>query len=82
MVRTYGTSSIRVIELGDQGKNKNLNVRLHPKYPYLKSEVLFAVKEEMAQKPNDVLCRRVPLAFIDKGATEEVLTEVVKLMGS
>jgi glycerol-3-phosphate dehydrogenase len=65
-VKTYGTSSLRVVEMGGDVKGKSLNERLHPRFPYLKSEVVFAVREEMALKPNDILCRRLPLAFIDE----------------
>jgi glycerol-3-phosphate dehydrogenase len=67
-----------VVRLGDA---HNLNVRLHPDYDFLKSEVLFAAKYELAQKPNDVLCRRIPIAILNKKLAEELLPEVVEIMG-
>ena len=39
--------------------------RLHEDYPFVEGEVLHAIRSEMAIKPNDVLCRRVPVSFID-----------------
>lgn len=34
----------------------------------------------MAQKPNDVVCRRVPISFLDtKCAAEKVLPQVVEI---
>ncbi len=70
LVHSYGTMSIRVADLGhpdpNQKNSKSLNTRLHPDYPFLKSEILYAIRHEMAEKPNDVLCRRVPIAFLNK----------------
>jgi len=34
----------------------------------------------MAEKPNDVLCRRVPISFLHEKATNELLPEVVEMM--
>lgn len=69
LIHTYGTSALRVVELGEiNQKNKGLgtNERIHPDYPFLKSEIAYASKNEMAVKPTDVLCRRVPIAFLNK----------------
>lgn len=70
LVKTYGTTGWRVLAMG---KNANLNERLADQYPFLKAEVLFAIRCEMAQKPNDVVCRRVPVSFIDTKTTAEVI---------
>jgi glycerol-3-phosphate dehydrogenase len=70
LVKTYGTTAWRVLALG---KNASLNERLAEEYPFLKSEVLFAIRCEMAQKPNDVVCRRVPVSFIDTKTTVDVI---------
>lgn len=58
-----------------------MNVRLHPDYEFLKSEVLYATRFELAEKPNDILCRRIPLAVLNRKIAEEVLKEVVEIMG-
>jgi len=43
-----------------------MNVRIHTDYPFLKSEILYAIRNEMAEKPNDIICRRVPIGFLNK----------------
>ncbi len=48
--------------------------------PYLEGEVVWAVREELAQKPLDVLVRRMGLALLDQKAAEEALPRVVALM--
>ena len=63
LIHSYGTMSIRVAKLG---KELHLNERIDPDYPFLKSELAYAVKYEMTEKPNDVICRRVPIAFLNK----------------
>ena len=70
---------MRVVETGQiRGKND----RLHPDYAFTESEVLYSVLSEMAVKPNDVICRRVPVSFIDEGATKDIiLPKVVQIMG-
>lgn len=71
--------ALRVVE---EGKAKNLNVPLHEDYPYMKSEIQYACRYEMAEKATDILCRRCPLAFLNLEAAKKVLPEVVELMGS
>ena len=69
LVHTYGTASLRIVDLGEQNASKKINgqnERVHKDYPFLKSEIAYAAKFEMAQKPNDVLCRRVPIGLLDQ----------------
>ena len=35
----------------------------------------------MAEKPNDIVCRRIPLAVLNKEIAKEILGEVVEIMG-
>lgn len=70
MIKTFGTTSVRVAKLG---KEASLNKRLSMDYPFLESEVLFGIRSEMAQKPNDIVCRRVPVSFIDTESTRDVI---------
>lgn len=78
LFHSYGTNSIRVVRLGDEHK---LNQRLHPDYDFLKSEILYATKYEMAEKPNDILCRRMPIAILNRHVAENLIKEVVEIMG-
>lgn len=42
--------------------------------------MLYAIRCEMAMKPNDVVCRRVPISFLDsKMAADEMLPQVVEI---
>jgi glycerol-3-phosphate dehydrogenase len=71
LIHTYGTSSTRIVELGESNKlkgNSGTNDRVHPDYPFLKSEISYASKNEMAVKASDIICRRVPIAFLNKEA--------------
>ena len=64
------------------GQIRKLTGRLHPDYPFLESEVLYSVQSEMAVKPNDIVCRRVPISFIDVAAARDtILPKVVEIMG-
>ncbi len=67
LVQTYGTSVIRVLDLSPKGSDQfKANVqKLHPEFPYIKAEVLYAARYEMCEKPNDVICRRMPIAFLN-----------------
>ena len=56
--------------------------RLHPDFPYLQAEVLFAVRHEFACKPLDVLTRRLPLALLDYQASLDALPLVVQIMAT
>ena len=55
--------------------------RLHPDYPFIRGEIMYAVRQELCEKPNDVICRRMPIAVLNKKAALEVLGEVVEIMG-
>ena len=45
-----------------------LKERVHPDYPFLRSEIIYAIRQEMAVKPNDILCRRMPIGILNKAA--------------
>lgn len=68
----YGTLAPEVAALGDR--------LLLPGLPYLEGEVVWAVREELAQKPLDVLARRLGLALLDRKRAEEALPRVGDLM--
>ena len=85
LVHSYGTMSLRVAQLGQfltsQKKGKvNYNERLHPDYPFLRSELYYSARFEMAEKPNDILCRRVPIAILNKEAGLKLIPEAVEAL--
>jgi len=57
-----------------------LNEKIHPDYSYLKAEVVWMVKEEMAIKVEDVLARRFRILFLDARAATEMAPLVAEIM--
>ncbi|KAF0689660.1 Aste57867_18897 [Aphanomyces stellatus] len=84
LMKNYGTRALQIGELEQSGflhrKAGDHPKRLHPKYPYLESEVVFAVQQEYAVKAVDVLARRTRLAFVDAVASDEVMDKVISMM--
>mmetsp|Transcript_8482 Transcript_8482/g.14264 ORF Transcript_8482/g.14264 Transcript_8482/m.14264 type:complete len:86 (-) Transcript_8482:30-287(-) len=57
------------------------NERIHAEYPFIRGEIYNAIENEMAQKPNDILCRRIPLSFLNSKAAEGLIEQVGVIMG-
>ncbi|GAA6755552.1 glycerol-3-phosphate dehydrogenase [Thermus sp. 2.9] len=74
LYHTYGKEAGRVAALGDRP--------LVPGLPHLEGEVVYAVREELAWKPLDVLVRRMGLGLLDQEKAKEALPRVVELMAS
>ena len=55
--------------------------RLHEDLPFMEGEVAYATKFELAEKPNDVIVRRLGIGIIDRKKAEEVMPKVVDIMG-
>ncbi len=62
----YGSDREKVLELINE--QADWAKKLHPNYPYLRAEVIWAVRHEMAQTVEDILARRVRLLFVDARA--------------
>lgn len=54
--------------------------KLHPDYPYLRGEVIWAARFEMARTVEDVLARRIRILFLDARAAIEMSREVAQLL--
>ncbi|SHJ29173.1 glycerol-3-phosphate dehydrogenase [Malonomonas rubra DSM 5091] len=74
---SYGDQALM---LAEEGREADLNRRLHPNHPYIEAEVLFAARHEFALRAIDVLARRTPLALIDQSASLQVLPRVIEIM--
>ena len=61
-------------------ENKHFKEPLHPDLPYLKGEVIWAVRHEMARTVEDFLARRARALFLDARASMEMAPSVAKLM--
>lgn len=78
--RVYGSdaSSIAKMIVDDPSLGELLNPRL----PYTRAEVLWAVREEMAETVEDVLARRTRALFLDAKAAIETAPVVAEIMAA
>lgn len=58
----------------------DLSERIHANYPYLKAEIVYAIRHEMALTVEDILARRTRLLFLDAAAAIEVADLVARIM--
>jgi glycerol-3-phosphate dehydrogenase len=59
-----------------------LGEKLHPKLPYVKAEVIWAVRQEMARTVEDVLARRTRSLLLDAQASIEAARVTAEFMAS
>lgn len=74
----YGADLPLLLELVKEAPT--LGEKIHPAYPYIKAQVVWAVRHEMAMKVEDVLARRIRLLFLDAKAAMESAPVVATLM--
>lgn len=75
---TYGSDSEKIIDLIKN--NPELEKTLHQSHPYTIAEVIWFIKNEMAQTVEDILARRIRLLFLDAQAAIECAPFVAKIM--
>lgn len=74
----YGTDISELLKL--QEAEPELKEKLHPNYPYTLSEVVWAIRNEMARTVEDILARRLRLLFLDARASIECAEKVASLL--
>jgi glycerol-3-phosphate dehydrogenase len=74
----YGSDAAIVRALGEQ--NPDLSTPIHPRLPYLRAEIVHAVRAEMARTLEDALSRRTRALLLDARAALEAAPEVARLM--
>jgi glycerol-3-phosphate dehydrogenase len=74
----YGSDKPEILKIIDE--RPELGKPLHKRLPYLKAEVIWAVREEMAMTVEDILSRRTRALLLDAKASVEMAPEVAKLM--
>jgi glycerol-3-phosphate dehydrogenase len=77
-LKIYGTDKKFIEELIKE--KPEWNIKLHPHFPNVKAEVVWAVRNEMAYTVEDVLARRLRILFVDAKAAIEMSPEVARLM--
>ncbi len=78
--RSYGAEGINVIALVDS--DPSLGMRLIDDLPYIRAEVVYACRQEMAMTPYDVLARRTSITLEDRQRGLGIVDEVAALMAS
>jgi glycerol-3-phosphate dehydrogenase len=71
----YGSDASKLEELG-------ANEPLHPRLPYTRANVLWAVRHEMARTVEDVLSRRTRALLLDARAALEMAPETAKILAA
>lgn len=74
----YGSDQDAVLALGRE--NAVWGEKLHPRLPYLKAEVIWGVRYEMARTVEDILARRVRALFLDARAAIDAAPAVADLI--
>jgi len=74
----YGSDVDKIGDLIRQ--DSRLGERLHPALPYVKAEVVWAAREEMARTVEDVLARRTRALFLNAAAALEMAPTVAELL--
>jgi glycerol-3-phosphate dehydrogenase len=76
--KSYGSESLAVLSL--IGSDPTLAELLVSDLPYIKAEVIYACRNEMAMTPYDVLARRTSITLLDRQRGMGVVDEVAALM--
>ena len=79
-LHSYGSDAIKIKRLIN--KNATLGEKIHPQLPYLKAEVVWATREEMAMTVEDVLSRRTRALLLDAKTSIEMAPIVAQIMNS
>ncbi len=74
----YGSDKKHIMEIARI--NPELGERLHPDFPQIKAEVIWAVKNEMAINISDILARRLRILFLNVKIAIELAPEIGNLM--
>jgi glycerol-3-phosphate dehydrogenase len=76
--QVYGADKHQIEAL--MGENPKWSERLHPAYPYTEAEVVWAIREEMALKVEDILSRRMRVLILDAKAAMAMAPRVAEIM--
>ena len=78
LTHNYGTRALQIAEITKA--NPSLRKPIHNKHVFIEAEVIFAVKQEYALSIEDVVARRMRLAFVDSRAAAESVPTIARIM--
>ena len=79
-LRDFGSDAVFIRRIVDA--DPGMGDPLHPRLPYIKAEVIWAVRNEMAQSLEDVLSRRTRALILDAAASMEIAADTAALMAA
>lgn len=74
----YGSDRTNIEALAKQ--QPELQEKLHPDFPHIAAEVVWAIRNEMAETVEDILSRRLRILFIDAHAAIQMAPKVAELL--
>ncbi|MDR1864908.1 MAG: glycerol-3-phosphate dehydrogenase/oxidase [Bacteroidales bacterium] len=74
----YGSDGDKILAL--QAEKPEYAEKLHPDLDFTVAQVLWAVRQEMAMTPDDVLARRIRALYLDARAAMEIAPKVAAIM--
>jgi glycerol-3-phosphate dehydrogenase len=77
--RSYGSEANELLNLIEH--DSSLATQLIADLPYIRAEVIYACRYEMAMKPADILARRTAIILEDRQGGLGIVDEVAALMG-
>lgn len=76
----YGSDQEALLNL--KNENPSWAEKIHPRLPYIKAEVIWGIRYEMARTVEDILARRVRALFLDARAAIDAAPLVAELIAS
>lgn len=77
-LNSYGSDRANIEALAK--RSPELREKLHPDFPNIAAEVVWAIKNEMAETVEDILSRRLRILFIDANAAITMSIKVAELL--
>ncbi len=74
----YGTDKKGIEQLIKN--DSSLGAKIHPRLEFVKAEVIWAIRNEMARTIEDVLARRVRILFLDAKAAIEIAPTIAAIL--
>ena len=78
LLNRYGSLISEILEL--IASDVSLATSLHPSFPYIKAEILYAVTHEGAQSVDDVISRRTRLTFEAPENAETLVLQIADII--
>ncbi len=76
----YGGHALEILDLVEQ--RRELGARLIPDLPFIRAEVIYACRDEMAMRLEDALARRMRIELEDRARGAGAVAEVAGLMAT